>query len=185
MRIKDKLQELSSGSGQINPSQAIHPGLIYDLTMSSYVRFMCKESHNDTSIGQLIGSKNFRCSNFKPAQGVDGLNYPSMHIQLPNATSGISEVFHRTVTNVGRGNSVYTGNVTSPQGLSISVFPTTLNFTRTHQRNSFKVVVKGDPVNATSPLMILSGSLEWSDARHVVHSPIVVFIGRYDSYMEK
>lgn len=175
MKIKEVDAEFGSGSGQINPSEAVHPGLVYDINMSSYIRFLCKEGYNSTTISLLIGGKKkYKCSNFKPAQGIDGLNYPSMHAQLKSAGSKISAVFYRTLTNVGYGNnSVYKATVTSPKDLSIKVVPNSLKFNRTHQKQSFEVFVEGGSMqNGTQ---ILSALLEWSDSKHIVRSPIIIY----------
>lgn len=179
MKIKHQFEKLSSGSGQINPVKAADPGLVYDIGMKSYIRFLCTEGHNDTMIGLLMGGKTkFSCSNLKPAHGVDGINYPSMHIQLKN-TNKVSGIFFRTVTNVGHGKSVYKANVTPPEGLSVKVIPSKLTFDRPGQKQSFKVRVEGVSKNNHSE--ILSGSIVWSDSIHVVRSSILVYIGRYSN----
>ncbi|XP_021289654.1 subtilisin-like protease SBT4.15 [Herrania umbratica] len=174
MKIRDKFGELSSGSGQINPIRAIQPGLIYDIDERSYISFLCKEGYNSTTIGLLIGGKQkFDCSSFKPARGTDGLNYPSMHVHLNSRESRIFAVFYRTVTHVAYGNSEFKAKVTSPKGLSITVIPNTLKFNKTHQKQSFKVLVKGGLMkNGTE---ILSATLEWSNKEHSVKSPILVY----------
>lgn len=178
MRIDDGLHELSAGSGQINPVKAVHPGLVYDITYSSYLRFLCKEGYNGTAIGKLTGSKKkFNCSSLKPAKGTDGLNYPSMHIQLENATSGISAVFYRTLTNVEAQKSTYKAVVSAPEGVSIKIVPAVLQFDKMGQRKSFKVAVKGGQMKKKRDIM--SGSVEWRDSRHSVKSPVLVYIGRY------
>ncbi|KAF8020722.1 hypothetical protein BT93_G1224 [Corymbia citriodora subsp. variegata] len=174
MKIKDQFAELSSGSGQINPVKAVHPGLVYDITVRSYISFLCKEGYNGTTIALLTGGKKkFNCSSFKPAHGTDGLNYPSMHLQLTDTGTSISAVFYRTVTNVGSKKAVYKAKVTAPKGVSIRVVPDTLKFNNLHEKQSFKVIVKGDRVKKGTHIM--SGSLEWSDSRHSVKSPILVF----------
>ncbi|KAL3754124.1 hypothetical protein ACJRO7_001383 [Eucalyptus globulus] len=174
MKIKDEFAELSSGSGQINPVKAVHPGLVYDITMRSYISFLCKEGYNGTTIALLTGGqKKFNCSSFRPAHGTDGLNYPSMHLQLTDTNASISAVFYRTVTNVGSAKSLYKAKVTAPEGVSIQVVPDTLKFDKLHENRSFKVVVKGGRVKKGTRIM--SGSLEWSDSRHRVKSPILIF----------
>ncbi|KAI3442847.1 uncharacterized protein J3R85_000539, partial [Psidium guajava] len=165
MKIKDQFAELSSGSGQINPVKAVNPGLVYDITMRSYISFLCKEGYNGTTIALLTGGKKkFNCSSFKRAHGTDGLNYPSMHLQLTDTSASISAIFLRTVTNVGSGKTVYKARVTAPEGLSIQVIPDTLEFDKLHEKRSFKVVVEGGRVKKGTHIM--SGSLEWSDSRH-------------------
>lgn len=174
MKIKQDDAELGSGSGQINPIKAVHPGLVYDIRTSSYIRFLCKEGYNTTTIRLLTGGKHlYNCSDFSPAPGTDGLNYPSMNLHLELSTSAIAAVFHRTVTNVGSGKSIYKANVVSPSGLSIAVIPNVLSFDRPGQRRSFKVVVKGGPMKDGAK--VLSGSLEWNDGSHSVRSPILIY----------
>lgn len=152
----------------------MHPGLIYDLSTDSYISFLCKEGYNSTSLSLLIGGKqNHKCSDYKPALGTDGLNYPTMHIQLNNPQSRISAVFYRTVTNVGYGKTVYKAKVNSPSGLSVKVSPDTLAFTKSHQELSFKVEVKGRPMQ--NDTQILSALLEWSDSKHSVKSHILIY----------
>lgn len=171
MKIKPEDAELASGSGQINPRKAVNPGLIYDLSLSSYASFLCKEGYNSTNIGQLIGGKKkFSCSSMKPAQGIDGLNYPTMHMQLRNG-SKINAVFHRTVTNVGP-KSVYKATVKSPKGLKVKVSPKVLLFSKPYEKQSFIVRLKGSMKNGTQ---ILSASLEWKDSKHRVKSPILIY----------
>lgn len=172
MKTKSDDAELASGSGQINPTKAVHPGLIYDLNLSSYTRFLCKEGYNSTAIGRLIGrKKKLNCSTIRPAQGLDGLNYPSMHFHFTNESS-ISAIFRRTVTNVGFAKSLYKATVHSPKGLSVTVSPRVLTFSRSQQTRSFTVLVKGSMESGAS---ILSALLEWSDTKHSVKSPILVY----------
>ncbi|XP_015901941.3 subtilisin-like protease SBT4.15 [Ziziphus jujuba] len=165
---------LGAGAGQINPVKAVHPGLIYDLSTNSYISFLCKEGYNSSDLSLLIGGKKkYKCSDFKPAQGTDGLNYPTMHIQLNNPQSRISGVFYRTVTNVGYGKTVYKVKINSPKGLSVKVSPDTLAFTKLHQQLSFKVEVKGGAMQ--NDTQILSALLEWSDSKHSVKSHILIY----------
>jgi hypothetical protein len=173
MKIKEVDAELGSGSGQINPTKAVHPGLIYDISISSYIGFLCKQGYNSTTIGIIAGGhKKYDCSKFQHALGTDGLNYPTLNIQLTTNSSRILATFHRTVTNVGYGKSVYKAKVTSPRSLSVRVFPETLKFNSLHQKLSFKVVVKGSlKRNGTQ---LISALLEWKDTKHRVKSHILV-----------
>ncbi|KAM2568077.1 hypothetical protein FF1_008531 [Malus domestica] len=166
--------QLATGAGQVNPKKAVHPGLVYDITLDDYFSFLCKEGFNDTDIGKLVGDKkNYNCSNFKPPRGTDGLNYPSMHLQVfPNDNSSVSAVFYRRVTHVGFGNSVYKAKVANSNGLRVKVIPNTLTFTKLHQRRSFKVVVTGRP---TMTETVMHAILQWDDSKHNVKSHIVVY----------
>ncbi|XLU82915.1 hypothetical protein S245_006335, partial [Arachis hypogaea] len=171
--MKDFAAELGTGSGRINPIRALDPGLIYDINLDSYIAFLCNEGYNSTSIDILVGSKGFNCSTInKPTQGNDGINYPSMHIQVPS-NSTISATFYRTVTNVGTGNSTYKANITAPKDLSVKVEPSILQFSKIKQELSFKVVIKGPQF--PKGIKVLSASLEWNDSKHNVRSPILIY----------
>ncbi|CAJ1886451.1 unnamed protein product [Sphenostylis stenocarpa] len=175
IKISDNFTLLGSGSGQIDPVKAVHPGLVYDIGVHSYISFLCKQGFNNTNIGKLIGIKNFNCARIKTEPGADGINYPSMHIQLLNARDRISAVFYRTVTNVGFGNSTYKAIVTAPKGLSVKVIPDTLYFSILHQKLSFKVVVKGPPMSEDA--FVEFASLEWNDSKHTtVRSSILAIM---------
>lgn len=182
MKLKQQDAELGSGSGQVNPTKALDPGLIYDINKSAYISFLCKQGYNSTTIRLLTGGKKlYNCSTFPAAKGTDGLNYPSMHFQLQNTNSVISAVFYRTVTNVGYKNSVYRAKVNSPEGLEVTVVPKVFSFSRLLQKRSFKVVLNGKFIKERD--WILSASLEWSDSyKHIVRSPILVYRSLYDNF---
>lgn len=173
MKIKPIGLALASGAGLINPRRAVDPGLIYDIDVNSYISFLCKEGYNGSDIGLITGNKTKNCSSLPSAKGTDGLNYPSMHIQLTNPNSNISAVFYRTVTYVGQDKTLYTAKVKSPKGLSVAVVPKTLYFTKQYQKKSFKVMLKGHFIGEKS--WFLSASLVWSDCRNNVKSPILVY----------
>ncbi|XP_019071009.1 subtilisin-like protease SBT4.15 [Solanum lycopersicum] len=174
MKIRPVGDELASGSGQINPRKAINPGLIYDLDINSYIGYFCKEGYNSTNIALLTGSKMYNCSSIPKALGADGLNYPSMHLQLqnPNETD-ISAIFYRTVTYVGNGNAVYKAKVRGPKCLSINVVPNILSFSKVNEKKSFTVELKGKFTRDKS--WYISSSLVWGGNKPNVKSPILVY----------
>ncbi|MBA0551378.1 hypothetical protein Golob_022266 [Gossypium lobatum] len=111
----------------------------------------------------------------KPGRGIDGLNYPSMHIYLNGTNPNISAVFHRIVTNVEEGDLEYNVKVASPKELSVVVIPKMFKFNGINQNKTFRVLVKGGEsmMNGTE---VVSATLEWnSNKGHSVKSPIVVF----------
>lgn len=144
MKIEPVGAEFASGSGQINPKTAVHPGLIYDINIVSYISFLCKQGYQDKDIALLTGSKKYNCSSVPRARGSDGLNYPSMH----------------------------KAKVTAPKSLSITVTPNVMKFNRPKQQKSFKVTVTGKPPRKGA--WYLSGSLLWTDSKHNVRSPVLV-----------
>ncbi|KAL1813286.1 hypothetical protein ACET3Z_023351 [Daucus carota] len=172
MKVKPMEAELATGAGQINPTKALDPGLIYEMNPGSYIRFLCKEGYNNTMIRIITGGKHLHdCSTLR-ARGFDGLNYPSMHIQLSQNSTKFSASFFRSVTNVGSGKSEYEAKVMPPPGVSVNVEPKKLVFERPHQKRAFKVVVKGK--FGEDENQVLSGSLEWRDSSHSVRSPILI-----------
>ncbi|CAA3011298.1 subtilisin-like protease SBT4.15 [Olea europaea var. sylvestris] len=173
MKIKPVGAELASGSGQINPRVALHPGLVYDIQYEDYISFLCKQGYNSSAIAMLTGNKKYKCSSFPVGKGADGLNYPSIHVYLNNSKTSFSEVFYRTVTSVGIGKSVYRASIRSPKGLSVTVVPKIMTFDSPNQKRSFKVMVKGKFLRESS--WVLSGRIVWSDSKHNVRSPILVF----------
>ncbi|KAL3825788.1 hypothetical protein ACJIZ3_021817 [Penstemon smallii] len=173
MKIKAVGAELASGSGEINPIKALHPGLVYDITNDNYISLLCKQGYNITDFIRLIGSKKKNCSDFPLARGADGLNYPSIHMHLKDQESDISAAFYRTLTNVGIGKSVYKARVKTPKGLSITVVPNILRFDKPYQKKSFKVILKGKFVREKS--WYLSGSFVWGDSKHIVKTPVLVY----------
>ncbi|KAA8544226.1 hypothetical protein F0562_022238 [Nyssa sinensis] len=173
MKIKDEFAELAYGAGQINPVRAVHPGLVYDLATTNYIRFLCNQGYTGTALS-IVVDEHVNCSRISSIGGHDDLNYPTVHLMLENPNSSISATFHRTVTNVGYGKSVYKAIVKAPEGIKISVVPDTLAFNQVKEKQSFKVELKGPPLK--NNISVLSASLEWSDKRHIVKSPILVFL---------
>ncbi|TYH51825.1 hypothetical protein ES332_D10G306200v1 [Gossypium tomentosum] len=164
--------EFAFGSGHLVPSSALDPGLIYDAGEIDYVKFLCGQGY-DTETVRLVTGDRSKCSD-----SINGtawnLNYPSFAL---SATPGKStrRVFHRTVTNVGSGVSIYKATVKAPPGLEIEVRPNLLGFKAIGEMKSFVVKVKAkiDGNNITN--IMLSGSLIWDDGLHQVRSPVVAF----------
>ncbi|KAK6126334.1 hypothetical protein DH2020_039906 [Rehmannia glutinosa] len=171
MKIKPLECELASGSGQIDPVKALHPGLIYDIDTISYISLLCRLGYTSKDIALLTGNNKYNCSKIPQAKGADGINYPSIYFQVKIRESAFSAVYYRTVTNVGVGKSAYKAQVESPKDLSIEVNPNVLTFERPYEKKSFTVTLEGKlPQNET----YMSGSLVWSDSKHnSVRSPVL------------
>lgn len=168
----NKDAEFAYGAGQVNPLKARSPGLIYDMDEMAYIQFLCKEGYSGSSLAVLVGSKSINCSSLLPAFGHDSLNYPTMQLNLKNKQQSAMAVFRRVVTNVGPSMSVYNAIIRAPKGVNITVSPSSLSFTQSLETQSFRVVVKAKPLSGAK---ILSASLIWKSARHVVRSPIVIY----------
>ncbi|KAI5434285.1 hypothetical protein KIW84_021231 [Lathyrus oleraceus] len=84
-------------------------------------RFLCGQGFKTTDLRQITRDDSI-CSNTSYPSARD-LNYPSFALNVQSSTHSFRGSFRRTVTNVGRPNSIYTANVTAPEGLHISVNP--------------------------------------------------------------
>ncbi|KAK6270703.1 hypothetical protein POUND7_007801 [Theobroma cacao] len=160
--------ELAYGAGNINPSLAINPGLIYDAGEIDYVKFLCGQGYSDKQIRLVTGDKS-RCS--KATNGTaSNLNYPSFTLFAPSGPH-ISRDFHRTVTNVGSAVSTYKAIVKAPKELDIQVKPSVLSFKSIGEKKSFVVTIAAKVALPS----IVSGALVWDDGVHKVRSPIVAY----------
>ncbi|XP_075668995.1 subtilisin-like protease SBT4.14 isoform X2 [Castanea sativa] len=164
--------EFAFGAGQMNPTRAVNPGLIYDMDEMSYIQFLCREGYSGSTLPVLVGPQHINCSKIIPGLGYDALNYPTMQLSLKNKQEPTTGVFRRRVTNVGQAISIYNATIIAPKGVEITVKPMTLSFTRVLQKRSFKVVVRANPKMSS---IMVSGSLVWKSSRHTVKSPIVIY----------
>ncbi|KAK9270766.1 hypothetical protein L1049_026349 [Liquidambar formosana] len=157
---------LEFGAGHINPNNAMDPGLIYDMNLQDYIEFLCSLGYNNTQMSAVIRRRQWNCSE-KPTN----LNYPSfVGTFSKGASSPTVKNFSRVVTNVGDDTAIYQAVVEVPTGMTIRTEPSTLTFTRKHQKQSFVVSVEIDK-GAES---IVYGYLKWIDQHnHIVSSPIV------------
>ncbi|KAL2516992.1 subtilase family protein [Abeliophyllum distichum] len=161
--------EFAYGSGQINPVAARDPGLIFDISESDYINFLCKQGYN-TSTLRLVTGDNSTCTSTTPGRAWD-LNYPSFSLYVLDGQK-ISGTFTRTVTNVGAANSTYTASVFMPTTIGVTVEPSVLTFSSAGQTISFTVKVDG-PAISQQPIM--SGAITWTDGNHVVRTPLAVY----------
>ena len=156
---------MAYGAGHVQPNKAADPGLVYDLSTQDYLNFLCARGYNKTLMKLFTNDTSFVCLNsFK----ITDLNYPSISINY--LKSEVVEV-KRRVTNVGSPGT-YVAQIEAPPGVSVSVDPSTLKFTKTGEEKDFKVVLKKVSNNQTDGYVF--GKLVWSDGKHSVSSPIFV-----------
>ncbi len=100
---------LNFGAGEVQPIPSYNPGLVYDADAEDWIAYAC-------SIGQVTDP----C----PEEPVDpsDLNYPSISI---GELAGVQTVT-RTVTDVTGQGGTYTAEVEAPEGLTITVEPSTI-----------------------------------------------------------
>ncbi|GMI91148.1 subtilase 1.8 [Hibiscus trionum] len=160
---------LAMGAGQIDPNQALDPGLIYDATPRDYVNLMCSMNFTQKQIMTITRSKSYNCSN--PSSD---LNYPSFIVLYdPNMSKTTVKTFHRTVTNVGTGSATYKVKIVQPESSTITVSPETLVFGKTYEKQSFSVTINYSSNNRGE---VPFGEVVWieENGKHKVRSPVVV-----------
>ncbi|AES75708.1 subtilisin-like serine endopeptidase family protein [Medicago truncatula] len=164
----DLAGEFAYGSGNINPQQAINPGLVYDITKEDYVQMLCNYGYDTNKVRQISGDDS-SCHGASKRSLVKDINYPAM-VFLVHRHFNVK--IHRTVTNVGFHNSTYKATLIhhNPK-VKISVEPKILSFRSLNEKQSYVVTVFGE---AKSNQTVFSSSLVWSDETHNVKSPIIV-----------
>ncbi|XP_044510684.1 subtilisin-like protease SBT3 [Mangifera indica] len=164
---------LAMGAGQINPNNALDPGLIYDATLEEYVSLLCALNFTMKQIQTITRSSSTNCS----VSSLD-INYPSFIAFYPGNDSksgqkSTVQEFKRTVTNVGEGISTYSATVITTKGFKVNVIPDKLVFKEKYEKQSFKLIIEG-PTQMED--VVNFGYLLWADivGKHLVKSPIVV-----------
>lgn len=158
------------GAGEMNPSLAADPGLVYDIELREYCDFLHSVGYNHTLISMIIGSYP-PCGRLRHVK-TSNLNLPSLAVDLSSLpTIEVS----RKVKNVGNGQSVYTVSVKAPTGVKVEVEPSRLAFTQPGQSRRFSVKLSLLEGRSGVDNSYSFGSLTWSDGLgHNVRSPIVV-----------
>ncbi|XP_047340633.1 subtilisin-like protease SBT5.3 [Impatiens glandulifera] len=158
-----KATPFSYGAGHVQPNRAMDPGLVYDLSLNDYLNFLCALGYNQTQI-QKFSESPYVCSK---SINLVNFNYPS--ITVPSLHGSVT--LTRTLKNVGS-TGTYVARVRSPVGVSVSVKPKKLKFSKIGEMRSFKVTLKAEVVSGSKDYVF--GQLTWSDGKHNVRSPIVV-----------
>lgn len=159
------------GAGQVNPTGALDPGLVYDLAADDYLHFLCNYGYGASKI-KLITSlpAGFSCAGNASKDLISDLNYPS--IAVTGLGGAASRTVNREVTNVGaQEDATYTVAVSTPAGLDVKVVPSKLQFSSTVKKLPFQVTFSWK--NAANK-DALTGSITWSDGKHTVHSPFAI-----------
>ncbi|MQM23678.1 hypothetical protein Taro_056745 [Colocasia esculenta] len=168
----EKATIFAMGAGHVNVTGAVDPGLVYDLSTSDYVAYICGLGYTDKEVAAIVGQQG-ACSTVKSIPAAQ-LNYPSISVDL--LTSPTVSV-NRTVTNVGAAGETYKVEVEEPAGVTVSVNPQTLRFSAVKEKQSFTVTV----TKHGSATGLFEGSLRWVSAKHAVRSPIGVVAPQWRS----
>ncbi|KAK4398803.1 Subtilisin-like protease SBT5.4 [Sesamum angolense] len=151
------------GSGHIRPNRALDPGLVYDLSVNDYLDFLCGIGYSQTQISQVAGIHYHKCpENYSMLN----FNNPSITVLEVRGTVNVT----RTVKLVGKP-GIYASRVRAPIGYSLAVEPRVLQFEKTGEEKSFKLIITVKRATSTEYGF---GELLWSDSSHYVRSPIVL-----------
>ncbi|XP_072978209.1 subtilisin-like protease SBT1.5 [Typha angustifolia] len=166
------------GAGHVNPQRAMDPGLVYDISPSDYVNFLCNLNYSQQNI-RTITRRPSDCREARRAGHAGNLNYPSFTAVFvaDGAKARRSTHFIRTVTNVGSGGATYRATIRAPEGSRVTVDPEKLVFRRAGQKLSFLLRVAAPALTEKmepGSTRLRSGAITWSDGRRTVNSPIVV-----------
>ncbi|CAN0908688.1 Subtilisin-like protease 3 [Linum grandiflorum] len=127
------ISDFDMGSGHVNPTGASNPGLVYDIQPEDYVAYLCGLGYNNAQVSTIVQDK-VECSSDKSISEAE-LNYPTFVVQL----SSQPLTYTRTVTNVGKANSVYEVEYTTDEAVSIEVKPARIAFSRLNEKANYSV----------------------------------------------
>jgi hypothetical protein len=162
------------GAGHVNPERALSPGLIYDIRPDDYVTHLCTLRYTRSDIF-AITHRNVSCNDLLQMNRGFSLNYPSISIIFKHGTR--SKMIKRHVTNVGSPNSIYSVEVTAPEGVKVRVRPQRLIFKHINQSLSYKVWFISRKKAGRGEVDFAQGHLTWVHSQHglyKVRSPISV-----------
>ena len=186
------------GAGQINPSKALEPGLIYDAGPADYERYVCAatdpkaystswlvENDYEAPKRPLFCSTSLcRGGQCSYPQALRDFNTPSF--SMPGLSPAAAGVAKRTVTYLAAGPAVFTATLQLPSGYTGKwdidpkanrrgqVSRTQLQFAKKGEKRQFTLSITA---GADAPVGTwVYGNLTWKDegGRYVVYSPIAV-----------
>ncbi|XP_020675542.2 subtilisin-like protease SBT1.2, partial [Dendrobium catenatum] len=125
----------ATGAGQVNPTRAMDPGLVFGLTLNDYIGYLCGLGYNDQEVSFTIG-KQTSCNGVQYLTASQ-LNYPSIAVNFTRSVT--SQTVSRTVKNVGDAREDYSAKITEPLGVTIYLSTYKLQFTRLNQEESYSI----------------------------------------------
>ncbi|KAM1146011.1 hypothetical protein ACFX2I_037903 [Malus domestica] len=162
----------ATGAGHVNPSNAIDPGLIYDINPADYIPYMCGLNYINEQI-QVFTQQTVNCSEVGTIPEAQ-LNYPSFSIIIGSSDESKSQDYTRTVKNVGPASSTYKLDLNVPHKMGMSVNPEVLTFTEVNQEITFSVEFIAQEGTGKDGVLFDRGYLKWISDKHSVTSPISV-----------
>ncbi|CAI0413534.1 unnamed protein product [Linum tenue] len=164
------------GSGHVDASRALHPGLVYDIEPDDYIPYLCGLGYSEQQV-RFIVQRKVNCSRGITSKPEAELNYPTFFVTL---YTGDQMTYTRTVTNVGRPFSTYFSKVSSPEGVAVEVVPSVMRFKEVKEKASYTVTFTRLDDNVTRSSNVGQGSLVWysigDDGYKVLSTIVVVFV---------
>ncbi|KAK6130111.1 hypothetical protein DH2020_036127 [Rehmannia glutinosa] len=155
------------GAGHVNPSMALDPGLVYDISSDDYISYLCylyTEQQVAAIVHREISCHGPEYTGVPEAQ----LNYPSFAVVLGST----NYIYSRTVTNVGDAESTYSVQIESVPGVNVTVQPTLLSFNEVNQQMTYKIYFSREEYTTNGSYV--QGSISWISAKHIVRIPVSV-----------
>ncbi|XBI81007.1 hypothetical protein VPH35_090012 [Triticum aestivum] len=148
---------MEAGAGLVLPRLAMDPGLVYDAGTQDY------------QMRQFVPGLS-KCARTIPG-GVANLNYPSFVVVFDGSTR--VRTLTRTVTKVSAQPERYNVTVAAPDGVKVTVTPTTLEFKRVNEKRSYTVQFSSEAGAKVRPAGTWDfGHIAWENRKHRVRSPV-------------
>ncbi|KAM0944980.1 putative tripeptidyl-peptidase II [Dioscorea sansibarensis] len=159
---------LQRGAGQVNATNAMDPGLVYNIEQDDYVAYLCGIFSNVSEAVQYFTQNYTQCT-----RSISGeqLNYPSIGVPMGSGSSKIT--ISRTVTNVGDPKELYNAKIIEPPGVKIDLSEYRLSFTRLEQQITYSITFTRTGAHPGSGVNE-QGELSWVSNKHTVTSPIYI-----------
>ncbi|CAL9157288.1 unnamed protein product [Musa hybrid cultivar] len=160
------------GAGQVNPSGALDPGLVYEIDPAIYPKYLCSLGYTTEMVELMWHESGVQCEAEKHINPWD-LNYPSISVVLsPDEVIKVS----RTVKHVDGSAETYRARVTAPPGMAVELSKQELQFSGPDKEDTFDIDISIESLDKTSR-PYGRGKIEWDSGTHVVTTPIAVEIG--------
>ena len=163
----------STGTGHVNITRALDPGLVYDIGEADYAALVCSVLNED-AFRRITDDATASCSVLPTMREAD-LNYPSITVPLLPTTF----VLNRTVTNVAAASfdgqpETYLISVDMPGDVGVTVEPSSLKFTSPGQKASYTLYVASYGTPAAG--RVYHGAVTLASAKHTVRSPMIAVV---------
>uniref|UniRef100_N1QPS4 Subtilisin-like protease n=1 Tax=Aegilops tauschii TaxID=37682 RepID=N1QPS4_AEGTA len=158
------------GAGHRAPTRAADPGLVYDAGTEDYITFLCALGYTTEQMAVFSGATN--CSTRLGTAAAGDLNYPAFSALFGPDKRAITQ--RRVVKNVGsNARATYRPKITSPAGVHVTVKPRRLQFSATQGTQEYAITFAQRTFGNVTEKHTF-GSIEWSDGKHSVTSPIAI-----------